>query len=85
MEYKNVKYNSNLTKLKCKETGREIHNLVVIVPNDYTESVLQMKKLRRSLMKKEKINKILACPECTIMNNCYLRLGSTFSSLAVKF
>ena len=37
IEYKNVKANSDLTKLKMKETERAIHNLVVIVPNDYTD------------------------------------------------
>ena len=47
--------------------------------------IIQIKKLRLNLMKKEKINQILACPECTIMNNCYLRLRSTFSSLALEF
>ena len=41
VEYKNVKHNSDLTKLKFKETERAIHNLVVIVPNDYTDKEIE--------------------------------------------
>ena len=37
IEYKNVSASSKLEKLKMKETERAIHNLVVIVPNDYSE------------------------------------------------
>ena len=41
MEYKNIKHNSDLTRLKFKETERAIHNLVVIVPNDYTDEEIE--------------------------------------------
>ena len=41
VEYKNAKFGSDLKKLKMKETERAIHNLVGIVPNDYSEEDIE--------------------------------------------
>ena len=41
VEYKNITANTNLKKATFKESERPIHNLVVIVPNDYSEEDLE--------------------------------------------
>ena len=41
VKYKNAKINSDLTKLKFKQTERAVHDLVVIVPSGYTEEEVE--------------------------------------------